>query len=73
MNFPERFNECGYSRYQAVGKSKKNPYIWHFVFHSLPELPELLVYGKQAAYFDYFYNEISKDPSAIDKKKGLNM
>ena len=48
---------------------KKNPYIWHFAFHLIPELPELLVYGKQAPYFDYFYNEISADPNSIDRRR----
>jgi pimeloyl-ACP methyl ester carboxylesterase len=48
---------------------KKNPYIWHFAFHLIPELPELLIYGKQAPYFDYFYNEISADPNSIDRKR----
>ena len=48
---------------------KKNPYIWHFAFHSIPELPELLIYGKQSEYFDYFYNEISANPSAIKKER----
>jgi pimeloyl-ACP methyl ester carboxylesterase len=48
---------------------KRNPYIWHFAFHLIPELPELLVYGKQSQYFDYFYNEISADSNAINKKR----
>jgi pimeloyl-ACP methyl ester carboxylesterase len=42
-----------------------NPYIWHFAFHSIPELPERLVQGHQAEYFDYFYDAISADPSKI--------
>ena len=31
-----------------------DPRIWHFAFHALPELPELLVTGHQRAYFDFF-------------------
>jgi len=42
-----------------------NPYIWHFAFHLIPELPERLVQGHQAEYFDYFYDAISADPSKI--------
>ena len=28
----------------------RNPYLWHFAFHSIPELPELLVQGHQSEY-----------------------
>jgi pimeloyl-ACP methyl ester carboxylesterase len=31
-----------------------DPRIWHFAFHAIPELPELLVAGHERAYFDYF-------------------
>jgi pimeloyl-ACP methyl ester carboxylesterase len=43
----------------------RNPYIWHFAFHAIPELPEMLVQGRQAAYFDYFFNATSARPGAI--------
>jgi pimeloyl-ACP methyl ester carboxylesterase len=43
----------------------RNPYIWHFAFHSIPGLPERLVQGRQDEYFDYFYRAISADPSKI--------
>jgi len=42
-----------------------NPYLWHFAFHSIPDLPETLVANHVDAYFDYFYDAISADPSAI--------
>jgi pimeloyl-ACP methyl ester carboxylesterase len=43
----------------------RNPYIWHFGLHAVPALPETLVRGRQAAYFDYFYDVLSVDPSRI--------
>jgi pimeloyl-ACP methyl ester carboxylesterase len=43
----------------------RNPYIWHFALHAVPELPERLVQGRQADYFEFFYNAISADPSKI--------
>ncbi|HXA61308.1 MAG TPA: alpha/beta hydrolase [Streptosporangiaceae bacterium] len=43
----------------------KNPYIWHFGLHTVPALPETLVQGHQAEYFDYFYDILSVDPSKI--------
>jgi pimeloyl-ACP methyl ester carboxylesterase len=42
-----------------------NPFVWHIALHSTPGLPELLVAGHQRAYFDYFYDLLSPDPSAI--------
>jgi pimeloyl-ACP methyl ester carboxylesterase len=35
---------------------KSNPYVWHFRFHMIPDLPEKLVSGNELAYFSYFYN-----------------
>jgi pimeloyl-ACP methyl ester carboxylesterase len=42
-----------------------NPYIWHFGLHAVPSLPETLVRGRERAYFDYFYDVLSVDPSRI--------
>jgi pimeloyl-ACP methyl ester carboxylesterase len=43
-----------------------NPFIWHFAFHSIPRLPEILVMGKQRIYFDYFFDLLTANHSAID-------
>ena len=43
----------------------RNPYIWHFALHAIPGLPELLVTGKERAYFDYFYQAITAHPDRI--------
>ncbi|GAA3050993.1 alpha/beta hydrolase [Kitasatospora sp. NPDC006786] len=43
----------------------RNPYIWHFGLHAVPDLPETLVQGRQAAYFDHFYDVLSADPARI--------
>ncbi len=43
----------------------RNPYIWHFGLHAVAALPEILVQGHQAEYFDYFYNVLSVDPARI--------
>ncbi|MEU5994694.1 alpha/beta hydrolase [Spirillospora sp. NPDC047418] len=42
-----------------------DPRIWHFGLHSVPSLPETLVRGRQAEYFDYFYDVLSADPKRI--------
>ncbi len=43
----------------------RNPYIWHFGFHAVLDLPEIIVTGKERPYFDYFYNVISAHPEKI--------
>lgn len=44
---------------------RRNPMIFHWALHAVPELPELLVMGKQGPYFDFFYNAIAAHPEAI--------
>jgi pimeloyl-ACP methyl ester carboxylesterase len=46
----------------------RNPHIWHFAFHAVPELSEQLVVGHQAAYFAFFYDALSAIPGAVDKQ-----
>lgn len=43
----------------------RNPYLWHFGFHAIPALPELLVQGRQKEYFDFFYQALLHDPVKI--------
>jgi pimeloyl-ACP methyl ester carboxylesterase len=42
-----------------------DPRIFHFALHALPELPELLVTGRERAYFDFFYDIMSGDSAAL--------
>jgi pimeloyl-ACP methyl ester carboxylesterase len=44
---------------------RSDPRIWHFAFHDIEDLPELLVDGRQRPYFDYFYDALSPEPSRI--------
>jgi pimeloyl-ACP methyl ester carboxylesterase len=43
----------------------RNPYLWHFAFHSIPKLPETMVAGKQKEYFEFFYTAIAAHPERI--------
>jgi pimeloyl-ACP methyl ester carboxylesterase len=43
----------------------RNPYLWHFAFHAVPNLPESLIQGHQRIYFDFFYDALSADPTKI--------
>src|ERR1700722_6290021 len=42
-----------------------NPYLWHFAFHTIPALPELLVRGHRGPYFGYFFDVLAADPARI--------
>lgn len=63
-NFPDRISRAvimnvaipGVEPWDAV---KSNPYIWHFAFHSIPQLPETLVTGNELQYFSYFYDVLA--------------
>ena len=39
-----------------------NPHIWHFAFHAVPDLPEILVGGHEVDYFAYFQHALSARP-----------
>jgi pimeloyl-ACP methyl ester carboxylesterase len=43
----------------------RNPHIWHFGFHAVPRLPELLVAEHRAAYFDYFFDTLSATADGV--------
>ena len=44
---------------------RRNPSIWHFGFHAVERLPETLVEGHQAAYFDFFFDTIAASREAV--------
>lgn len=45
-----------------------DPRIWHFAFHALPDLPELLVSGRQRAYFDFFTSFLVGQKAAVTER-----
>jgi pimeloyl-ACP methyl ester carboxylesterase len=42
-----------------------DPRIWHFAFHKVRALPELLITGHERAYFDFFYDMMAGDPARL--------
>ncbi len=46
---------------------ERNPHIWHFAFHAVPRLPELLVDGHQSDYFSFFHDALAADPRGVDE------
>ncbi|HEX6705846.1 MAG TPA: alpha/beta hydrolase [Albitalea sp.] len=49
-------------------KILSDPRIWHFAFHALPDLPELLVSGHQRAYFDFFTDFLAGRKDAVSER-----
>ena len=45
---------------------RSNPRLWHFAFHCAPDVPEMLVLGRERRYLHTFFYSRSFDPSAID-------
>lgn len=43
------------------------PWLWHFAFHSIPDLPEQITVNNLPAYFDYFYDTTSATPERISR------
>jgi pimeloyl-ACP methyl ester carboxylesterase len=42
-----------------------DPRIFHFALHNIPNLPEVLVTGRERPYFDLFYDMMAADPAHI--------
>jgi pimeloyl-ACP methyl ester carboxylesterase len=38
---------------------------WHFAFHTVPDLPEALIAGRERAYLDWFLRRKVADPRSI--------
>jgi pimeloyl-ACP methyl ester carboxylesterase len=45
----------------------RNPHIWHFAFHAVPDLPETLVADQEALYFSFFYNYLAGPKGVSDE------
>ncbi|MFC6841610.1 alpha/beta fold hydrolase [Xanthomonas theicola] len=39
---------------------------WHFAFHALPDLPEMLVSGRERGYLQWFLQRKAADPGVFD-------
>jgi pimeloyl-ACP methyl ester carboxylesterase len=50
---------------QAMAPAPRGNFLWHMGFQSVPDLPELLIQGKERPYLQWFYEHFAYDPSAI--------
>jgi pimeloyl-ACP methyl ester carboxylesterase len=41
---------------QAFDKIRSDPRVWHFAFHTVRDLPELLIAGRERQYLQSFFN-----------------
>ncbi len=45
-----------------------DPRIFHFALHSVPDLPEALIAGRERIYFDFFYDIMAADPKHLGEE-----
>ena len=48
-----------------------DPRIWHFAFHAVPALPELLVRSHERAYFDFFTDFLAGRKDAVGERQRI--
>jgi pimeloyl-ACP methyl ester carboxylesterase len=50
---------------QAMTPQPDGNFLWHMGFQSVPDLPEMLIEGKERPYLRWFFEHFAYDPSAI--------
>jgi pimeloyl-ACP methyl ester carboxylesterase len=50
---------------QAMAPQPQGNFLWHMGFQSVPDLPELLIAGKERPYLRWFFEHFAYDPAAI--------
>jgi pimeloyl-ACP methyl ester carboxylesterase len=50
---------------QAMAPQPQGNFLWHMGFQSVPDLPELLIAGKEKPYLRWFFEHFAYDPGAI--------
>lgn len=69
--FPERITRAVIANAVVPGvepwdKFYADPNIWHWRLHAVDGLPEVLMAGREAAYFGWFFRSNAKEPARID-------
>ncbi|KAL8736692.1 MAG: hypothetical protein Q9166_000058 [cf. Caloplaca sp. 2 TL-2023] len=59
------WGECPLPGTNIYDEYKHTPALWHFNFHSVSALPELLVSGHEKQYLKHFYDRLGQNPSAF--------
>ena len=50
---------------EAYERIKGTPDVFHFIFHSIPDLPEALIPGREQIYLKHFYDKLACNSAAI--------
>jgi pimeloyl-ACP methyl ester carboxylesterase len=50
---------------QVFDRLRADPRVWHFAFHGVRDIPEMLVAGRERPYLQAFFNARMYNPSAI--------
>lgn len=59
------WGECPLPGCKDYHERKGSTQFWHFVFHSIPDLPELLVEGKVGQYQEHFFDRLCQNSAAF--------
>ncbi|KAL8771824.1 MAG: hypothetical protein Q9209_002762 [Squamulea sp. 1 TL-2023] len=62
------WGECPLPGTTIYDEFKHTSALWHFDFHSVPDLPELLVSGHEKQYLKHFYDRLAQNPSAFTEE-----
>ena len=62
------WGECPLPGTEQYERHKKGEGCWHFTFHNVLDLPELLVHGKEKVYLEHFYERLAHVPGAISEE-----
>lgn len=55
----------GFGLEDAVRLSKDGFGLWHLAFHAAPDIPEMLIAGREREYLGWFFRNHAYDPRAI--------
>ncbi len=62
------WGECPLPGTTIYDELKHTAALWHFNFHSVPDLPELLVAGNEKQYLKHFYDRLAQNPVAFTEE-----
>lgn len=62
------WGECPLPSTTMYDDWKHTPALWHFDFHCVPDLPELLVSGHEKQYLKHFYDRLGQNPAAFTEE-----
>ncbi len=70
VQFPDHtasvsWGECPLPGCKDYHERKASVQFWHFVFHSVPDLPEMLIEGKVGQYQRHFFDRLCQNPAAF--------